>query len=118
MTTKMTYSAALSFVLDNVTDLPEDVIERLTALKTQTDKRNATPTKRVHAADKPENVALADRVTEVLRMAATPLTVSEIMSRDDVLATLSTQKASAVIRGMGAKVVKTVDKRVSRFALA
>lgn len=114
--TKMTYVAALNYVLTNVADLPEDVAEKLTALKEQTEKRNAAdrkPTKNQVA-----NLALADRVVAVLTEATEPLTVTEIMARDEVLAPLSNQKVSALIRGLGDKVAKTVDKRVSKFSLA
>jgi sugar-specific transcriptional regulator TrmB len=114
--TKMTYVAALNYVLTNVADLPEDVAEKLTALKEQTEKRNAAdrkPTKR-----QIENADLAEKVVEVLANAADPLTVTEIMGRDETLAALSNQKVSALIRGLGARVVKTVDKRVSKFSLA
>lgn len=112
---KMTYVLALTYVLDNCT-LPEDVAEKLTALKAQTEKRNSADRK--PTAKQVENASLAELVVEVLRNAPEPLTVTEIMSRDETLGALSNQKVSALIRGLGARVVKTTDKRVSRFALA
>lgn len=114
--TKMTYVAALTYAIENLTDAPADVVEKLTALKAQTEKRNAAdrkPTKTQVA-----NIALADRVREVLRNAAEPLTITELMARDEALAVLSNQKVSAVVRGMGAEVAKVTDKRVSKFTLA
>lgn len=114
--TKMTYVAALSYVLTNCPDLPADVAEKLTALKAQTEKRNSAdrkPTKTQLA-----NIDLAEHVIEVLRNAPDPLTVTEIMARDEVLAPLSNQKVSALIRGLGAQVVKVTEKRVSKFRLA
>ena len=113
--TKMTYVAALTYAIENLTDAPADVVEKLTALKAQTEKRNTAerkPTKTQVA-----NIALADRVREVLRNAAEPLTI-ELMARDEALAVLSNQKVSAVVRGMGAEVTKVTDKRVSKFTLA
>ena len=113
---KMTYVAALSFVLENCPDLPADVAEKLTALKAQTEKRNSAdrkPTKNQIA-----NMALADVVAEVLADAGKPLTITEIMQADERLSGLSNQKVTAVVRGMGDKVVKVPDKRVNRFALA
>lgn len=114
--TKMTYVAALTYAIENLTDAPADVVEKLTALKAQTEKRNTAerkPTKTQVA-----NIALADRVREVLRNAAEPLTITELMARDEALAVLSNQKVSAVVRGMGAEVTKVTDKRVSKFTLA
>ena len=115
-TNKMTYVAALTYALENLTDAPAEVMEKLEALKAQTEKRNSAerkPTK-VQIA----NQGLADVVREVLRNSATPLTVSELMQRDAQLSGLSNQKVSAILRGMGAEVVKTTEKRVSRFSLA
>lgn len=113
---KLTYAQALTFVLDNC-DLPADIADRLTALKEQTEKRNSAksgkPTKAQVA-----NAELAEVVAEVLRNASGALTVTEIMARDEALSALSNQKVSAVLRTMGARVVKVTDKRVSRFRLA
>jgi len=114
--TKMTYVDALSYVLTNYADIPAEVAEKLTALKTQTEKRNAAdhkPTKTQIA-----NVALGDRVLDILRSALEPLTVTEIMARDEELSKLSNQKVSALIRTLGSKVIKTTDKRVSKFSIA
>ncbi len=60
---------------------------------------------------------LDKRIMDVLECASCPLTISEIMHRDEVLAQQSNQKISAVIRGMGARVVKVVDGGVSKFEL-
>lgn len=113
---KMTYVAALNYVLTNCTDLPTEVADKLTALKAQTEKRNSADRK--PTAKQVANLDLAEHVVAVLQDAPNPLTVTEIMARDEVLAPLSNQKVSALIRGLGARVVKTVDKRVSKFSLA
>ena len=125
---KMTYVTALTFAIDSLNeqitasgcaDWDEQalaVIEKLTALKAQTEKRNSADRK--PTAKQVENASLAELVVSVLRNAPEPLTVTEIMSRDETLGALSNQKVSALIRGLGARVVKTTDKRVSRFALA
>lgn len=123
--TKMTYvealSNALSLLESNVGNGFDDfdvsaTIEKLTALKAQTEKRNSA--ERKPTAKQVENASLAELVVEVLRNASEPLTVTEIMGRSDTLGSLSNQKVSALIRGLGARVVKTTDKRVSRFTLA
>ena len=114
--TKITYVDALSYVLTNYSDLPSEIAEKLTALKEQTEKRNAAdhkPTK-VQVA----NIALGDRVLDVLRGALEPLTITEIMARDEELSKLSNQKVSGLIRTLGSKVIKTMDKRVSKFSIA
>ena len=113
---KMTYVAALNYVLTNCTDLPTEVADKLTALKAQTEKRNTADRKPTKA--QVLNAELSEVVADVLRNAPDPLTVTEIMARSEVLAPLSNQKVSVVIRGMGARVVKTTDKRVSKFSLA
>ena len=110
----MTYVDALNVALS--ADLPEDVKTKLTALRDAQVKRNSAerkPTKNQIA-----NLELAEVVAGVLRDAPAPMTVSEIMGRSETLSALSNQKVSAVIRGMGARVVKTTDKRVSKFSLA
>lgn len=113
--TNMTYAQALDIALTAIADNAE-AVQKLTALKEQIIKRNSAerkPTKAQRA-----NVELAEVVREVLTNASEPLTISEIMGRSDALAVLSNQKVSAVVRSMGADVVKTTDKRVSKFALA
>ena len=76
---KMTYVAALSFVLENCPDLPADVAEKLTALKAQTEKRNSAdrkPTKTQLA-----NEGLQETILSVL--STEPATVSERTHRQD-----------------------------------
>jgi hypothetical protein len=106
----------MPYVLTNCPDLPEDVAEKLTALKAQTEKRNSA--ERKPTAKQVANLDLAEHVVEVLKVATAPMTVTEIMAQDDTLSALSNQKVSALIRGLGDRVVKTVDKRVSKFSLA
>ena len=115
---KLTYVVALNTAIAALTADPTmaEVVAKLTALRDAQVKRNSAerkPTK-VQVA----NLALADEVREVLRNAPEALTVTEIMGRSDALSGLSNQKVSAVIRGMGAEVIKVTDKRVSKFRLA
>lgn len=114
--TKMTYVAALNYVLTNVADLPADVAEKLTALKDQTEKRNTAerkPTKTQVA-----NIELQEVVAEVLRNSDKPMTITEMMKASDTLGTLSNQKVAALVRGLGDRVIKTLDKRKAYFTLA
>lgn len=125
--TKVTYSIALSEVTailtamrDNSTYEPtidlNEIINKVDALKAQVDKRNTAerkPTKTQAA-----NVALSERVIEVLRNTDEKLTITQIMDADPVLSELNNQKVSALVRGLGDRVVKTVEKRKSYFQLA
>ena len=115
---KLTYVVALNTALSALSadESMTAVVEKLTALRDQQVKRNSAerkPTKTQLA-----NLSLADEVREVLRNAPDALTITELMARSEVLAPLSNQKVSAVVRGMGAEVVKVTDKRVSKFRLA
>lgn len=113
---KITYVAALSYAIENLVDAPAEVIEKLSTLRMQTEKRNSAekkPTKTQVA-----NEAYGEMVLEVLRNSDKPLTITQIMDADETLGKLNNQKVSAVVRGLGDKVVKTIEKRKSYFALA
>ena len=115
-TPKTTQRTALLYAIENLPDAPADVMEKLTALKAQTEKRNGAdrePT-RVQIA----NVRLGDRVLDVLRASDSPLTVTEIMARDEELSKLSNQKVSGLMRALGNKIIKSTEKRVSKFSIA
>lgn len=114
--TKMTYVAALNFVLSTVTDLPADVAEKLTALRDQTEKRNSADRKPTKA--QLANEGLKAKVMAVLT--ADPVTVTELMARDAELAALSNQKVSALVNALVAegKALKVPDGRKSTFCRA
>ena len=65
-----------------------------------------------------ENVAIKDEIMSVLTEEG--VTVSDLQSKSEVLGSLSNQRVSALLRQLIAedKVVKTVDKKKSFFALA
>ena len=124
MEKKLTYVAALSNILSirnfleqNVTDFDVTAtLDRLTDLMNQTEKRNSAekkPTKTQLA-----NAEYGQMVLEVLRNADKPMTITEIMDADTTLGQLNNQKVSAVVRGLGDQVVKTIEKRKSYFSLA
>ena len=115
---KLTYVVALNTAISalSANESMTAVVEKLTALRDAQVKRNSAerkPTKTQVA-----NLELAEVVAGVLRDATAPLTVTEIMGRSDALSTLSNQKVSAILRGMGDRVTKVTDKRVSKFTLA
>lgn len=115
MANKMTYVDALNIAL--TADLPEEVKEKLTALRDQTAKRNSAENR------KPTKAQVANEGLKAVvlnALTADPCTVSELMTRDPELSALSNQKVSALVNALvreGAA-VKVPDKRVNRFAKA
>ena len=65
------------------------------------------------------NVGIKSTILAVLE-GAKPMTVTEMQGASAELGELSNQKVSALIRQLveAGKVVKTIDKKVSRFSLA
>ena len=110
----LTYVEALNVALS--ADLPEEVKEKLTALRDQTVKRNSADRKPTKA--QVANEGLKDKIVAV--MTADPATVTDIMSRDPELTALSNQKVSALVNALvrEGKVLKIPDGRKSTFALA
>lgn len=109
-----TYSQALEVAINAVADNVE-VVEKLTALKVQIEKRH-TSTKPTKA--QVENEAVKAEILDVLSGAESPLRVSDIlklMSKE-----YTSQKVSALLRQMvkAGTVVKSTEKKVSLFALA
>jgi hypothetical protein len=114
--TKMTYVAALTYALENLTDAPADVREKLEALKAQTEKRNSADRKPTKA--QLANEALKDKVMAVLT--TDPVTVTELMAKDAELAALSNQKVSALVNALvrDGKALKVPDGRKTTFCVA
>lgn len=118
MNEKVTYVSALSYVLSNCS-LPIEIAEKLTALKNQTEKRNTAerkPTAKQRAAAE-ASAEIAVWVRNALAASGKPLTVKEIIEAAG-LHEYSTQKVSAVLKAMGAEVVRTVEKRTAYYSLA
>lgn len=116
-TEKLTYVDALTVAIDCVA-LPEDVREKLDALRAQQMKRNNAdkkPTKTQQA-----NEALKAALLELMQVAGKPLTVSEILQMADHPALTSNQKVAALLRLMKdeGSVVRTEEKRKAYFSPA
>lgn len=116
-TEKLTYVDALTVAIDCVA-LPEDVREKLDALRAQQMKRNSAdkkPTKTQQA-----NEVLKASLLELLQVAGKPLTVSEILQMADHPALTSNQKVAALLRLMKdeGSVVRTEEKRKAYFSPA
>lgn len=117
-TTKMTYAAALTYALDNLADAPQDVLDKLSALREQQTKRGNYVSK-AEAAKQEANAVYAQAVLAVLADGA-KMTVSDMMGASDELGDLSNQKVTAVVKSLldAGQVVKTVEKRKAFFTLA
>lgn len=116
-TTKMTYVKALELAIA-CESLPSDVREKLEALKEQQVKRNSADKK--PTAKQVENEALKAHVVEVLKGLEKPVTISELMTIDETLSTMSNQKVSALVRQLveDGKVIRSEDKRKAYFKVA
>ena len=92
-----------------------EVAEKLTALKAQVAKKRSSskPTK-----TQVENEAIKEQILAVLADCGEAVTVKEILGLME--GDYTSQKISALLRQLvtAEKVVKTVEKKVSRFALA
>jgi hypothetical protein len=113
--TNMTYAQAIDFAVENIDNI--DVIEKLQALKAQLAKRSTskTPTK-----TQKENVLVMEQLEKALYVAHDPVTVTELINSTEALKGYTNQKVSALLRKMvdNGKVVKTIEGRKAKFALA
>jgi len=76
--------------------------------------------KRVSTKAKAEVEAKAERVYNALAEMDEPVTVSELikLTSDEEVAGYTNQRVSALLRKLGDRVVKTTEKKVSRFSVA
>lgn len=109
---KITYSEALAFVLESA-ELPENISERLVALKSQVDKKNASKSDKVDKAQR----EVMDKIIAALASADKPMTVTEIGKALDN--EYSNQRLSSYVKKLveSAEVVRSEDKRKAYFAL-
>lgn len=117
MNEKVTYVSALSYVLENC-NLPSDVADKIATLKAQTEKRNSAERKPTakQRANAEASAVIANAIRATLSASDKPLTVAELIEVGNLGA--STQKVSAVLKGMGAEVVRSVEKRKAYYSLA
>lgn len=116
MTNTMTYAMALEVAINAVAE-DKAVVEKLTALKGQLEKRTAskTPTKK-----QKENEVIMTNILEALADIGEPTTVTGLLTHGVEGFTLTNQKASALLRKLieADKVIKTIDGKRAMFALA
>lgn len=98
----------------------DDIVEKLTKMIEQLDKKAQAPKK--PTAKQVEALAEADEVLTALQAVGKAVTVSELMEAVPELVTKfrSNQKISALLRKLeeAGKVVKTIEKRKSYFKAA
>lgn len=114
---KMTYVKALTFVMDNCS-MPEDVSERLTALKASIEKKNSTPRK--PTAAQLANDGYKEAILEFLRSADKPMTVAELTAGVPAIAGFNPQKVAGLMRSLenAGLVTAAKDKRKTVYSLA
>lgn len=110
---KMTYVAALNYVLTNY-ELPADVNEKLTALCAAQVKRNSAEKK--PSAKQVANADLSEALYAELLACGERKTVSDMSKEFECVRGLTPQKITALLRPMLDKgIVKEPEKRVSYF---
>jgi hypothetical protein len=113
---KMTYVEALNFAITSL-EGNEEVVERLTALRDATIKRNSADRK--PSKTQAENESIKAEILAVLAD-GTARTVTEIMGEVPALANASNQKASALVGQLkeSGLVTRELIKRKAYFKVA
>ena len=114
---KMTNVKALAYILTNCANLPDEVKEKVEAMKASFEKKSSTdrkptPTQTENAGFKAEILAvLAD---------GNKRTITDLMKAVPSLAELSNQRVSAIVRQLTliGEVQRVEDKRKAYFKLA
>lgn len=118
---KLTYVAALNTAIATLSADPAmtEVVEKLTALKDQTEKRSNAVRKpsKAQVAKADANQALAAQLFDVLANWGNPVTVAEIKTLDNAFAELSSPKLTALLKILVTerKVAKDDTGRVAKY---
>ena len=123
--TKLTNVLALEMVLGmKEVQANVELVEKLTKMKEQFEKKNKSSVgadgKKVLTAEQKKNEGLKEIILEVLTRYEEPKQVKDLIAENEELASYTGQKISALITQLlkAEKVVKVVDKNVSKFQLA
>lgn len=117
---KITYVAALNTAIATLSTDPAmtEVVEKLTALKAQTEKRSNAERKpsKAQIAKAEDNKALAATLYNALFLSGAPTTVAEIRKMEQ-FADLSAPKITALLKILilDAKVTKDDSGRVAKY---
>ena len=122
---KLTNVLALEMVLGMAeVQANVELVEKLTKMKEQFEKKNKSSVgadgKKVLTAEQKKNEILKETILEVLTRYEEPKQIKELIAENEELASYTGQKISALITQLlkAEKVVKVVDKNVSKFQLA
>ena len=122
---KLTNVLALEMVLGmKEVQANVELVEKLTKMKEQFEKKNKSSVgadgKKVLTAEQKKNEVLKETILEVLTRYEEPKQVKELIAENEELASYTGQKISALMTQLlrAEKVVKVVDKKVSKFQLA
>ena len=123
--TKLTNVLALEMVLGMAeVQANVELVEKLTKMKEQFEKKNKSSVgadgKKVLTAEQKKNEVLKETILEVLTRYEEPKQIKELIAENEELVGYTGQKISALITQLlkAEKVVKVVDKNVSKFQLA
>lgn len=123
--TKLTNVLALEMVLGMAeVQANVELVEKLTKMKEQFEKKNKSSVgadgKKVLTAEQKKNEGLKETILEVLTRYEEPKQIKELIAENEELVGYTGQKISALITQLlkAEKVVKVVDKNVSKFQLA
>lgn len=117
MEKKVTYAEALTYAIDHID--AEEMIEVLTKLRAQVQKRSTSKSK-AQIEKEQQAETIAETIVQVLASAETPITMAELKEADESLASYTTQRLSAIISKLvdRGQVVKTIEKRKAMYSLA
>ena len=123
--TKLTNVLALEMVLGmKEVQANVELVEKLTKMKEQFEKKNKSSVgadgKKVLTAEQKKNEGLKETILEVLTRYEEPKQIKELIAENEELVGYTGQKISALVTQLlkAEKVVKVVDKNVSKFQLA
>ena len=122
---KLTNVLALEMVLGmKEVQANVELVEKLTKVKEQFEKKNKSSVgedgKTVLTDEQKKSEILKETILEVLTRYEEPKQVKDLIAENEELANYTGQKISALIKQLlkAEKVVKVVDKNVSKFQLA
>lgn len=123
--TKLTNVLALEMVLGMAeVQANVELVEKLTKMKEQFEKKNKSSVgadgKKVLTAEQKKNEGLKETILEVLTRYEEPKQIKDLIAENEELVNYTGQKISALITQLlkAEKVVKVVDKNVSKFQIA
>ena len=118
MTDKMTNKKALTYAIENLSDAPEEVIQKLQKMIEQLDKKNASPKKLT--AQQEKNEGLKSVITEFLsENEGEGFTISNLLKAIPEFEGDSNQHVSALMRQLvqSGAVEKYSEKRRTYFRI-